>query len=68
MIETVPIEVFLTATGALSVAGRMIWKDLNEKIKVLQNDVTGCPMPSIKTDIALIKQDIGWIKEKLKAK
>lgn len=63
MQESIPIIVvpyFLAAIGALV---GIVWNNLNEKIKTLQENEKTCPVHNMKDDVATIKNDIKWLKE-----
>ena len=64
--ETISPQFFLFTLGITFTLGGLLWKDLNAKVKTLQDEQNACPFPNMKTDIALIKKDIQWIKQNLK--
>lgn len=60
-------QFFLFTLGVTFTFGGLLWRDLNDKVKGLQKEQSACPFPNMKTDIALIKQDIQWIKQNLRS-
>ncbi len=46
-----------------AVLAGIVWNNLNEKIKVIQENERTCPIHKVGSDIATMKNDIAWLKE-----
>jgi hypothetical protein len=63
MQETMPIIFLPYIVGFVGVLVGIVWQNLNEKIKSLQENEKTCPIHNVKDDVATIKNDIKWLKE-----
>lgn len=63
MNETMPAIFFPYLVGFTGLLVGIVWQNLNEKIKTLQDNEKTCPIHNVKDDIATMKNDIKWLKE-----
>jgi hypothetical protein len=66
MLTFIPPEITIASFSIIGVLGTYVWNDQSTRIKKLESDVDKCPMPDIRVDIATIKNDVFWIKKRLK--
>jgi hypothetical protein len=62
MIQEVPIELLTLSIGATTAFAGLLWRDLNNKVKDLQQHDLTCPVVRVQRDITEIKNDLKWIK------
>jgi hypothetical protein len=62
MQDTIPIIFLPYIFGIFSVLFGIVWNNLHEKIKKLENQICQVPTLQIKVDIADMKNDIAWLK------
>lgn len=68
MTETLPTIVVPYFVGFTGVLVGIVWNNLNDKIKNLSENEKACPIHTVKTDLATMKNDIAWIKREMEKK
>lgn len=64
MQKEIPIELFFSVLAICGTLIGIIYKNLNDKIKELEKQICSVPTIQLQADIATIKNDISWIKNK----
>jgi len=65
MLSQIPPEITLGSFSLVGILTGYIWNDQSKRIKKLEDDISTCPFPDVRTDIATMKTDLKWIKHKI---
>lgn len=68
MPSQIPIEFLVALWGLILLLGGLVYRNLNDKIKTLEDKLCQVPIIGISSDIAEIKNDIKWLKDEMRNK
>ena len=66
MLMNIPPEITIASFSLVGILTGYVWNDQNKRIIKIEEEQTKCPFPKVRTDLAIIKTDLKWLKEEFK--
>lgn len=66
MISNIPLEITLGSFSIVGILTGYVWNNQSGRIRELENEQKKCLLPYVRSDIAIIKTEIIWIKDNLR--